>query len=321
MTPTRRPHTSQDFEAGALAYMDLAIRRNILHDSLPADLKHLRYRRGGVDLLNDEFVRMIEGLNIDNWSDWSGSNNISSPDRAKRLESFLLEWNANSEDGVNAPILQNTPGSNGSISRNLKPCEEDTNPISGEVFKNENTLPETDTITTRKRLVFGTNAPQHILQQKGTPESMKARKRKTNLNTATPGKKLRQDIDTGSPQGVEGTKKNSKNALTSLTNKATSTGKKISEKKKRGRSKKETIIPPDQPLINSALRRIKVADSRKGDSSSNQRSVGSTTVEAMQSPNDLGSGDPMQNDKCDAVEEIDDIKEGEKEVVFGRENL
>ena len=45
------------------------------------------------------------------------------------------------------------------------------------------------------------------------------------------------------------------------------------------------------------------------------------TVEAMQSPNDLGSGDPMQNDKCDAVEEIDDIKEGEKEVVFGRENL
>ena len=59
LTPNKRVETSEDFEIGANTYMDLAMKKNILHNSLPADLNIIRPKREreSNNGMEDEFIK------------------------------------------------------------------------------------------------------------------------------------------------------------------------------------------------------------------------------------------------------------------------
>ena len=170
--------------------MKLATEKSILYVSLPANLDisdHMDRMdmRGGV---NEDVVRLMEGLDLDSWSDWSSKNSSHiSPEREKRLESFLLEWNNNStgEEVCAERVIIDPSGSGGSISDNLavkrtpvgaRPEEPDAGHITSDVPDKIITPRHLGAI--KKKLIFGNNAPIHILQQPGTPQTSKNKKRK-----------------------------------------------------------------------------------------------------------------------------------------------
>ena len=260
LTPNKRVETSEDFEIGANTYMDLAMKKNILHNSLPADLNIIRPKReresnNGVD---DEFIKMIEGLNLENWSFWSVNDSSGSPERVKRLESFLNEWNrGNDQTSCEERALSD---SSGSIINNLARVEVNTDALAS-----DNTIPLglEDIMTTekevnqvgvhgsnivKKKLIFGKNVPLHILQQKGTPGSARVVKRKMELTVdlnETPGKRVRTKAVNHTDTTVDnGNKGNTK----------------------KGRKKKDTKIPvpQNQPLTSTAMKKKKSQKSSTG---------------------------------------------------------
>ena len=263
LTPTKRVETSQDFENGANTYMDLAMRKNILHNSLPADLNIMRPRRGSEsnDLMEDEFIQMIEGLNLENWSMWSGNDSLGSPERVKRLESFLIEWNSGNDQIIIDHNECALTDSNGSIINNLAGKD-----VKIDVLARENISPPTledvvvakdecndagvnDSGTVKKRLIFGKNAPLHILQQKGTPESVRVVKRKKNLTqdlNETPGKKKRTTV-ADHTDTIGDARKN------------------IDNKKGRRKKEKRFPVPQNQPLISTVMKKSNKSSTRSNE--------------------------------------------------------
>ena len=264
LTPTGRAETSQDFEAGANTFMDLATARNILHMSLPANLNNLGQRVAGVDGLNDEVMRMLERLNLESWSEWSGNNSSSSPDRVKRLESFLLEWNANTESDIVSNV---SVGSAGSISevlivKDMKRGHTVSNiPDKNSEKKKDGIEMEFKCVDKiKKKLIFGRDAPLHLLQQPATPQACRIKKRK--LESELPASEKKRKLEKSKNQGFSPSNcdentltRNKSTTLPILGAKTikTSTG---DVHKSKNRRKKKVSVPAGQPLIKSALEKV-----------------------------------------------------------------